>query len=171
MRRTLLSLMAVVALASLPGIAKAHGELISTDPAAGERLDAPPSVISFDFSDPVTKDNRFTVLDGCGEDVLTAVEGEGSDKSLRVAPGSPGRWEVTYTVISAVDGHDTHKRIVFSVAGKKECGRPATDGSPGAGGAVPPEAPDEPADFPFVPVIVGAAIVMGAVGIRAFSSR
>jgi methionine-rich copper-binding protein CopC len=156
-----------------PTGASAHGDVTTTAPAAGGRVKQPPTGISISFSEPPTQDSKYTVVDGCGDDVLTGVEGKGTDKTLVVTGGDPGKWKVSYNVISATDGHRSSDRFSFTVAGKKEC-----DGSPGdpeespeIGEAAPPVTPDEPASFPIVPVAIGGAIIVGAIAIRLLASR
>ena len=165
-------LLGVTLLVLSPLSAWAHGERTISDPEDGARVEDVPSVISIDFSEPPTKDGRFTVLDGCGNDVLSEVTGEGSNKKLQIAGGSPGRWEAIYTVISSTDGHESHDRIRFTVAGKKDCGEPSTDSSPDISDGASSGGSDDASTFPLVPLLIGgAAILVLAVGARIMSSR
>lgn len=150
--------------------ASAHGDVTTTAPAAGGRVKQPPTSISISFSEPPSNDSKYTVVDGCGDDVFAGVEGKGTDKTLLVAGGNPGRWKVSYNVISATDGHRSSDRFSFTVAGKKDC-EPTSEESPDIGEAAPPVTPDEPASFPVVPVAIGGAIVVGAIAIRLLASK
>lgn len=172
--RRILTLLCLVFVAMMPVAAWAHGDAVTTDPADGARVAETPSAISIDFSEPPTKDNRFTVLDGCGDDVLTEVTGEGTNRSLQIAGGSPGRWEVTYTVISATDGHETHDRFTFTVKGKRDCSNPTTDESPDIGDKGVPVEPGlrDSSSFPVAPILIGGAVILVlAVAVRVLSSR
>ena len=171
MRHAFLGL--VAALLLVPTSAGAHGDVTTTAPAAGGRVKEPPTAVSISFSEPPTKDSRYTVVDGCGDEVLTGVEGKGTDKTLVVSGGSSGKWKVSYNVISALDGHRGSDRFTFTVAGKKECdGPPGRNQTPEIGDAAPPVTPDEePGSFPVVPVAIGGAIVVGAIALRFLASR
>ena len=166
-----LSAFALLSLFLLPSVALAHGDATTSNPAAGRRLDAVPSRIDIDFSEPPTKDSKYAVRDGCRSDVFAGVEGKGEKKTLNVAGGQPGTWTVSYNVISATDGHQTQDRFTFKVAGKKECREPSNRETPGDDGALPPGPEDDPGSFPVVPVAIGGAIVLGAIAIRFMSSR
>ena len=169
MRYAMVGFLLVVALAPTAGWA--HGDVTTTAPAAGDRVKAPPTGVSISFSEPPTKDSKYSVVDGCGDEVLTRVEGKGTDKTLLVSGGSAGKWKVSYNVISALDGHRSSDRFAFTVAGKKDC-EPDDAASPSIGEAAPPILPDEePAGFPVIPVAIGGAIVIGAIAIRLLASR
>ena len=170
----LVSVAFLIAMLLAPAGASAHGDVTTTAPAAGGRVKQPPTGISISFSEPPTQDSKYTVVDGCGNDVLAGVEGKGTDKTLVVSGGKPGKWKVSYNVISATDGHSSSDRFAFTVAGKKECGGPPGTGeeSPEIGEAAPPISPDdEPASFPVVPVAIGGAIVVAAIAVRLLASR
>ena len=172
----LISVGLLIAMLLVPSTASAHGDVTTTAPAAGGRVKQPPSTISISFSEPPTQDSKYTVIDGCGDDVLAAVEGKDTDKTLVVSGGNPGKWKVSYNVISATDGHRSSDRFSFTVAGKKDCGGPPGDPdsekSPEIGDAAPPVTPDdEPASFPVVPFAIGGAIVLGAIAVRLLASR
>lgn len=169
MRPVLLAFLLGVTL--VPTAVWAHGDVTTSAPAPGDRVDEPPAEISISFTEPPTKDGRYSVLDGCGAEVLSGVEGKGTEKTLVVSGGSAGKWKVSYNVISATDGHRSSDSYSFTVAGKKEC-EPETDESPSIGDAAPPVSPDDdPASFPMVPVAIGAAIVAGAIALRLLGSR
>ena len=158
----------------LPGMAWAHGDIARTDPPEGSKVRRAPSVVAIQFTESPTADNRFEVIDGCGDDVLAQVGGEGTNAELAVAGGQPGRWRVTYNVISSEDGHNSRGAFSFTVAGKRDCSEPAATDSPEIGSPPPPIANDDadPASFPVVPVLIGGGAIVGlAVAIRIFSAR
>lgn len=164
--------MALLALLLSPSAGFAHGDATTSDPAPGQRLEAVPSRIEIDFSEPPAKDSRYAVRDGCRLDVFAGAEGKGRDKILNLSGGEPGTWTVSYNVISAIDGHQTQDRFTFKVAGTKDCRPPSDDETPGDDDAAFPVIPDDdPVSFPVVPVAIGAAIMMGAVAIRLIASR
>lgn len=169
----LLALLGAVLVVLMPTAALSHGEAITTDPAAGERLGDAPSAVTIEFSEPPTSDSKFAVVDGCDNDVLAQVAGGDTNKRLRVAGGSPGKWTVTFNVISATDGHQTHDRFTFTVAGKPDCSgsTPAAGESPEIGDAgVPLESDDS--SFPLAPVLIGGTVILVlAVAVRVLSSR
>ena len=172
MRRVgLLLTLIIVVLA--PAAARAHGETTTSDPAQGARINKPPRSISIDFTEPPTEDSKYTVVDGCGDDVFAGARGEGTDKVLSAAGGEPGNWTVSYRVISATDGHLTKDRFSFTVAGDKDCNAEPTDGvTPDIGDALPPVASDDGGSgFPVVPVLIGGVIVVLAIAVRFSSSR
>ena len=169
MRQALIALFLAVMLS--PTAAWAHGDVTTSAPASGDRVEEPPTEISISFGEPPTKDSTYSVLDGCGDEVLSSVEGKGTEKSLVVSGGSSGRWKVSYNVISATDGHHSKDSYSFRVAGEKEC-EPETNESPSIGDAAPPIPPDdEPASFPVVPIAIGAGIVAGAIALRLLGSK
>ena len=72
MKRTLaagaLALAALIGGAAVAPVAQAHSELISTDPADGAVLDAPPTTVSFTFNETLMPDFvRFVGTDPSGQ--------------------------------------------------------------------------------------------------------
>jgi methionine-rich copper-binding protein CopC len=167
-------LLTLIVVATAPTSALAHGETTTTDPAQGARVNKAPRAISIDFSEPPTNDSKYAVVDGCGEDVFAGVRGDGEDKVLSTSGGEPGKWTVSYRVISATDGHLTRDRFSFAVAGNKDCNAaPAGDETPDIGDALPPVASDDGgSDFPVMPVLIGGGIILVlAIAVRVSSSR
>lgn len=123
MERTLIPrtapLLSLALLLASAGPVAAHAELVSTSPAGGAELDAPPAevVVTFDDElDPTT--SRFVVTDedgdevGVGEVDLTVPE----RNVLRgvVAGEGPGEYTVAWTV-TAADGHTEEGTFSFTV--------------------------------------------------------
>jgi len=120
-KRTLGLLAAAVLIASgaLAPAALAHSELVSSDPADGAILDAPPTTVSFTFNEPLMPD--FVRIIGTNPEGVTgdlpvsSVEGP----TARVdwpAGAQGGTWQVSYRVVSQ-DGHPIEGGITFSYAG------------------------------------------------------
>lgn len=122
MKRTLAAgIMAVIALMGATVVAapaQAHSELVSTDPADGAVLDAPPTIVSFTFNEPLMPDFvRFIGTDpsgNTGDLPVSSVEGPTATIAWPAsAPG--GEWTVSYRVVSQ-DGHPIEGGITFSYA-------------------------------------------------------
>lgn len=147
----------VVVLAS---IAAAHGGLQQSNPEDGARLDEPPPRVTLTFSEVPAGDSVLKVVDGCRRDVVASTSVSGGELLGAIGDAQPGRWKVSYRVISAEDGHLTKGSLRFTVEGDKDCNPDNGDGSdepgdPGGGGTG--AAPDSGgSDFPVVPVALGA---------------
>lgn len=167
--RSLAAAIGVIAgVAAICGPAWAHGDLRKAKPEAGRHLRKPPQVIELDFAEPPTADSEFEVKDGCRDNVLGQVSGEGPNAVLGVDGGAPGRWTVSYRVISSVDGHLVRGSYSFHVGNKKPCEPVA---SPTL--AAPADGDDgDEGGFPATPVLIGGAAVFAlALGIRLISAR
>lgn len=153
---------------AMSGSALAHGDLERADPEARVHLRKPPPVIDLEFVEPPTADSKFEVSDGCREDVLAEVTGEGPNARLQIDGGAPGRWSVSYRVVSSVDGHLVRGRYSFHVGNKKPCGpEPGDD----VGEAAPRVENDDGGGFPLAPVAIGLGVVGAAVVIRMLMAR
>ena len=107
--RILTAAAVVAALLAMPTGVLGHVELVSTTPASGDNLDAPPTEVTVTFDDELDPDvSSFTVTDADGNDV-----GEGgvdltvADRNVLtggVAITDPGVYTVSYTV-AGIDGH------------------------------------------------------------------
>ena len=176
---------ALVAILGAGVAANAHGELEGADPEPNAQLKSAPPNVTMTFTEEPSNDSVLDVTDGCGNDVVQRTVVDGNDFVATVATGQPGKWEATFRVISAEDGHLTKGKYSFDVAGKKDCspdkgkgdgnGNGDSHSTPGAGGDgsnASDEAPDDGSDFPIVPVVV-AAVVLVVVGfvVRRASAR
>lgn len=98
--------------------ARAHADLVSTDPTDGAELASAPSNLVFTFSEPLLPDFvRFIRISDTGEtadlpvtDVANNVATIGWSSDL-----GPGIWTVEYRVVSQ-DGHPVNGSISFTVA-------------------------------------------------------
>lgn len=100
------------------GIAHAHAVVTSSDPADGERLSAPPTSVTIQFSEGISSDlGGLKVLDAKGQRVDQNDASQPSPTSLRVSlPDglADGTYVANYKIVSA-DGHPVSGAIVFGV--------------------------------------------------------
>lgn len=155
MKRTLAAgIMAVIALlgaAAVAAPAQAHSELVSTDPADGAVLEAPPTTVSFTFNEALMPDFvRFIGTDpsgNTGDLPVSSVEGPTATIAWPAsAPG--GEWTVSYRVVSQ-DGHPVEGGITFSYAGASPTASPTSAAPTSA--APTSAAPTSPAPTTAVP--------------------
>ncbi len=145
------------------GVARAHGDLERSDPERGDHVRRSPIAIELDFAEPPTPESRFEVIDGCKQNVLASIGGEGSHAVLSVDGGAPGRWRVSYRTVSSIDGHLVEGSFGFHVGNKRPCDPPepgptATDD---LGTAVPPIDDDDGGGVPVVPIALAALGIVG----------
>ncbi len=98
--------------------AAAHDQLVSTQPAAGERLTQSPAALTLTFSADVLDLGTTVVLRGAdGTDVATgATTVTGPDVVVALPPLAPGDYTVVWRVVS-VDGHPISGTFDFGVDG------------------------------------------------------
>ena len=108
----------VVAVTVTAAPAGAHDQLVSTQPAAGERLAQPPAALTLTFSADVLDLGTTVVLRGAdGTDVATgATTVSGPDVVVALPPLAPGDYTVVWRVVS-VDGHPISGTFDFGVEG------------------------------------------------------
>ncbi|HYM97684.1 MAG TPA: copper resistance protein CopC, partial [Candidatus Sulfotelmatobacter sp.] len=121
-----------MALALLPISASAHARLLASSPLPGAVLDAIPSTVILDFSEPVTAAGRGISVYG-PDGRLAGVGGvrtQGAQMSVGVAPSAAqGTFAVVWTVVSE-DTHPSRGEFTFSV------GHASPVRAPGFGGDV-----------------------------------
>ena len=173
-------LAAVVVLLALvaPGPALAHGELLSTKPEKNSTVAKPPGHLIIEFTEAPTKQSLVKVRDGCGDEVVDQLAFEDRKAHVFLTKAQPGKWKVSYDVVSAVDGHPSKGSYALTVEGKADCSSPKGDPKddsgnggtgPGPGAAGDPEGSDE-SSFPVVPVVIGTlALVAVALIVRRLS--
>lgn len=132
---------AVVAMLASAAPASAHDKLISSDPAADQRLAEAPSAVTLTFSaDVLDMGAAVVVSDGDGTDWVSAAPAvDGPTVTAAVDPGMPeAGYEIRWRVVSS-DGHPITGVIPFTVGD----GAPLDGGADvGPGGATPsPAAP------------------------------
>lgn len=155
---------AVVALLALAGPAHAHGDLQATDPGLDAKVAKAPDSVAITFTEAPTAQAVLKVRDGCKRDVTQGIEVTDATATVRVALGQPGRWEVSYRVISALDGHETKGSYGFTVAGRRDCTPDKPTPGPGAEEtlAAPTDDAGEPSGSgaPVVPIAIGAVVLI-----------
>ena len=160
MRRYVFGLVLAAGILFPAASASAHAQFLGSDPKPGARLDAAPTSMTIDFSEPPISGDNLVVEDGCGNDVVTRADVEEKSLVAELAGGQPGKWKVSLRVVSAVDGHPTEKSFSFTVQGEADCTKET--------GAPPPrEKGDSGSSAPIViglgvatVVVVGAALVL-----------
>jgi len=104
--------------AALAPAASAHSELVSSDPADGAELPAPPTSVSFTFNEDLLPDFVRLIATNpagvTGDLPISAVEGPTVTAAWPAAEG--GEWTVNYRVVSQ-DGHPIEGGITFSYDG------------------------------------------------------
>jgi methionine-rich copper-binding protein CopC len=170
--RKLIVIAAVLGLGAVAAPAHAHGEIQGTDPGARSTVGRAPRSVAVTFTEAPTAQAVLEVTDGCKRDVAQAVDVTDATATVRLASGRPGKWRVSYRVISALDGHLTKGDYTFTVAGKKDCTpdeKPTDDPGDGPTQAAPPDDEEdaEGSGAPVVPIALGAiALVAVALIVR-----
>lgn len=186
------ALLVLLAIAAAPTAARAHTDLVSSDPASGDRLEGLPATVELSFSGPVDPRLATVVLTAPGgrtegESLIIRAEAGASVLQAAISSGQradarAGTWTVDYRVTST-DGHPIQGSVKFAVA----CERPATreDRSNNAEAQTresqtaesPPAAPTSEqraasATWPYVALVVVAILALaGAVTRRVWVRR
>ncbi len=181
MKRILTTALLAVALlggvAALAPSAAAHSELVSSDPADGASLDAPPTSVSFTFNEPLMPDFvRIIATDPSGQTgdlPLSSVEGPTATIDWP-ADAPAGEWTVSYRVVSQ-DGHPIEGGITFTYAATSPTASPSTSSpsptptSAAPTSAAPTSAAPSPSTSPTADTTAGtsgvliAALAVGAI--------
>jgi copper transport protein len=113
-------LVAVSVLYLMGGTAAAHANYVKSNPASDARLTKPPTEVRVTFSEtPDARGSDLAVLDVSGKRLdqhdVTLVPDE--PNTLRVTLGAigDGGYLVSWTTVSAVDGHETKGAFAFAV--------------------------------------------------------
>jgi copper transport protein len=119
-RALIIAAIAVAILSITGGIAAAHANYVKSNPASDARLTKPPSEVRVTFSEtPDARGSDVAVLEVNGNRVdkrdVTLVTDEAN--TLRVSLGAigDGGYLVSWTTVSAVDGHETKGAFAFAV--------------------------------------------------------
>ena len=129
MRKLVLAAFACVLCVTFAAPAFAHGDIERLRPAAEEVKGKAPDHVMITFTEAPTKDGRVQVVDGCGVEMTREKYVQGRTLHVFLNEGQPGKWNVSYNVISAVDGHKTNGQYSFTVQGEAACGEPAPEAS------------------------------------------
>jgi len=109
----------------LPGVASAHAQLVSLDPADGAPLETSPAVVTLTFNEPVgLATGGLQVLDSAG-----AVVDDGPDQLdgptvRQPLPPLPAGWYVVIWGVVSEDGHIVRASSVFAVGDADAAARP-----------------------------------------------
>jgi len=119
-RGVLAALAAASVLVLMGGAASAHANYVRSNPASDARLTKPPAEVRVTYSEtPDARGSDVAVLDVDGKRVdkgdVTLVTDEAN--TLRVSLGEigDGGYLVSWTTVSAVDGHETKGAFAFAV--------------------------------------------------------
>jgi len=120
MRGVLAALVAASVLILMGGAAAAHANYVKSNPASDARLTKPPTEVRVTFSEtPDARGSDVAVLDVNSNRVdkhdVTLVSDE--PNTLRVSLGAigDGGYLVSWTTVSAVDGHETKGAFAFAI--------------------------------------------------------
>ena len=154
-------------------VAEAHDVLVSTSPAEGTTVDAPPESVALTFDNAVQ--NKFAQVVVLGPDETPYQDGDpdvvGATVTQQVAGLPAGEITVSYRVVSS-DGHPIEGTYTFTVAATTAEATTPDDGSTPTTPALPPTpsplateavADGEPGTSTVILMIGGAAAVGAAV--------
>ena len=120
MRGFLTALVAASVLVLMGGAAAAHANYVKSNPASDAQLTKPPTEVRITFSEtPDARGSDVAVLDTSGKRLdqrdVTLVSDE--PNTLRVSLGAigDGGYLVSWTTLSAVDGHETKGAFAFAI--------------------------------------------------------
>ncbi len=121
----------VAALALITGpAALAHDQLVSTDPADGAVLDAPPDHIGLRFSDDVLDISTTLLVTGPTGEVPVTANVAGRDVTAELPAGlTSGAYQVTWRVVSS-DGHPVQGSFAFTINGTTQSASPTPTTAP-----------------------------------------
>lgn len=117
------------------GPAQAHAAYKDSDPPNKSTVSSPPSSVWAEFTEPVTMDSSLAVTDPCGSRVDN---GDSRVSGYRITVtmngAAAGTYVVSFSVISAVDGHPTRGSFTFTSTGGAACpGEEPPPEDPGGG--------------------------------------
>ena len=158
MRVFLVAAVAASILMVLAGAAAAHGVYVRSNPASDARLTRAPTEVRVTFSEtPDPRGSDIAVLDPSGKRLdrrdVSAVSDEANTLRVTLSAIGEGGYLVTWTVLSAVDGHETKGAFAFAV------GNAPLPKIPDVGPATPPPTPSEIAGRAFS--FAGIALLIG----------
>lgn len=144
----------------LPGIASAHANLVSSNPAAGTTLDRGPARASLTFDEPLATYFATVTLVGPDGNVWShgLPEIDGTVASVAVGDLGPvGTYTIGYRLVAS-DGHPATGSVSFTL-------RTAGHGTPGKPAAAQSSSqdPQSGSSTGVIVVLVGLVVVMGCV--------
>jgi len=112
-------LLAVGAVGLLAGPASAHAQLVSTDPADGSTLSAPPATVTLTFDEDLLADTETISINDENGNVVASQQATPSGSTVSVpwpADLASGTYQVAFRVVSG-DGHPVMGAITFTITG------------------------------------------------------
>ena len=172
MRKLLFVAVLACVLCALAAPAWAHGDIERLRPEPEQVKAKAPDHVMLTFTEAPTKDARVAVNDGCGREMTREKYVQGKTLHVFLNKGQPGEWNVSYNVISAVDGHKTNGEYSFTVTGEPDCSEPEPDASEtvaeptdGTDAAADPDTTPTSDDSGGIPIAVVGIGVLALVGI------
>jgi copper resistance protein C len=163
-----------------PTPALAHSELESSRPADGSRPKEPPEHLVLNFSEPPSKDSVVTVSDPCTKNLVGDSFVAENAFHVQLDGGTGGRYQVSYSLISADDGHPTKGTFSFTVKGAAKCSSgqpddgpagPADDPSEAAASEGDPASDEDDSSSPIVPIALGGVGLVAVAALARFATR
>jgi len=119
-RGLLAALVAASALILMGGAAAAHANYVKSNPASDAQLTKPPTEVRVTFSEtPDARGSDVAVLDTSGNRLdkrdVTLVSDEVNTLRVSLSTIGDGGYLVSWTTLSAVDGHETKGAFAFAV--------------------------------------------------------
>ncbi len=121
MRRFAVAVTVIAVVALWPGVAFAHANLASSDPAEGSALDTAPPKVTLTFTEPPDPQlSTIDVLNAAGSQVQSGgvrpVSGDPSSLEVALPSALPdGVYTVSWSAISTTDGHPSRGAFAFGV--------------------------------------------------------
>lgn len=156
-------------------MARAHGDISETDPAAGSTQRKIPKSVSVTFTErPTQGASEIVVRDGCKRNVASDVSLSGHTMNAAIQEASPGHWRVKYRILSADDGHPSRGGFSLHVRGKRDCNEdppteqePSDDESNEAAGPLDDSSGSQEESFPWLAIGGGTlALILVALVLR-----
>jgi copper transport protein len=107
--------LSATAILAVPGTARAHAAIVSSQPEPGQELATAPGVVVLEFSEPLNVSlSRATVTDPTGRSFTGAAS---DDREIRVplTTNAIGVYDVDWVSVSTLDGHTLRGSLRFGV--------------------------------------------------------
>jgi methionine-rich copper-binding protein CopC len=154
---------AVTLLLTLPAAVSAHAELVSSDPAPGDRLDEAPSEVTVTFDGELAPESGFIVTDADGHEVgAGGLDLDVAERNVlrgAVTITEPGVYTVAWTAVSD-DDHPEEGSFTFGY-----------DANPTATSTAPNTALRRPVDDPLVRIGVVLLLLAATTAGRRLAAR
>ena len=137
-RMLVVASVATLALVAMAGVAHAHANLLSSDPAGGSTVQTAPTQLTLNYSEePDPQLSHVELLNGSGATVDTGAPTLQGQKTLVVpitGDMPDGVYTVSWSAVSVDDGHTTTDSFSFGVGVKAPPPGPAAAAPPTASG-------------------------------------